>query len=163
MALLELYADERVSMGHDGPLFLCGWADAPTMVQMRALGEHGRRAEAVAGPLALVNIAFGGVPKFSDDVRKISAEFTRDASLFARSRAHVVTIPGFKGVAVMSFINTFLLLGRPPRPTKVFRAVDEAVRWTAGQLSPTGDEAAIHDAIEVLRRGLYPATAAAGR
>jgi len=162
VALTDLYADERVSMAHVGPLFLCGWADAPTMVQMRALGQYGRQVEAVVGPMSLVNVAFGGVPKFSDEVRKISAEFTRDASLFAHSRAHVVTIPGFKGAAVMSFINTFLLLGRPPRPTKVFRALDEAVRWTAGLLSPAGDEAAMHDAIELLRRGLYPATAVSG-
>jgi hypothetical protein len=160
--LTDLYADERVAMAHDGALFLRGWSDAPTMVQMRALGEHGRRVEAVVGPMSLINVAFGGVPKFGDDVRKISAEFTRDASLFAGSRAHVVTIPGFKGAAVMSFINTFLLLGRPPRPTKVFRAVDEAVLWTASLLSPPGDVAAMHDAIESLRRGLYPPSAVAG-
>ncbi|MBK6918287.1 MAG: hypothetical protein IPH07_12905 [Deltaproteobacteria bacterium] len=150
MALVDLYADGRVLMAHDDALFLCAWADAPEMTQMRALGDHGRRVEASHGPLALLNVAFSGVPKFSDEVRACSAAYTRDAALFARSRAHVVLLPGFRGAAVMAFINTFLLVGRPPRPTKVFRAVDPAIEWTA-RLLPSHDDAAISAALEQLR------------
>lgn len=155
MALVDLYADARVLMAHDDALFLCAWADAPEMTQMLALGEHGRRLEATHGPLALINVAFSGVPKFSDEVRACSAAYTREAGLFACSRAHVVLIPGFRGAAVMAFINTFLLLGRPPRPTKVFRAVAPAIEWTA-RLLPGHDPASIDAALEQLRVRLPP-------
>lgn len=154
MAFFELYADDRALMGHDGDVFVCGWNDAPTLVQMRALGEHGRRTESAHGPLALLNVAFGGVPKFTDEVRKISAEYTRDASLFVRARAHVVTIPGFVGVAVMAFINTFTLLGRPPRPTKVFRELDAGIQWILPTLGPVHDAASIRATVATVERGI---------
>jgi hypothetical protein len=155
VALVELYADDRALMAHDGELFVCGWREAPGLDQMRALGEYGRRTEAAHGPLALLNVAFGGVPKFTDEVRKISADYTRDASLFVRSRAHVVTIPGFKGIAVMSFINTFMLLGRPPRPTKVFRGLDEAIAWTVTMLGSSRDASVIRGSVDEVQRRLY--------
>ena len=146
-----VYADERVLMAHEGPLFVVGWSDAPTSVQMEAMAEHGRRCEARTEPLALVNVVFGGVPKFPEEVRVSAAALTRDATLFARSRAHVVMLPGFAGAAVMAFINTFMLLGRPPRPTRVFRALDPAVEWTAQASTPELSPAAIHASVEQVR------------
>lgn len=154
--LTHVYADERALFAHAGGLLLCGWRDAPTMVQMRALAEHGRRVEKERGPLALLNVAFGGVPRFPDDVRNYAAELTRDAGLFQIGRAHVVTIPGFVGAAVGAFINTFMLLGRPPRPTKMFRDIAEAARWLA-DLAPTSDAATITLRAAALREALYAA------
>ncbi|HWB74005.1 MAG TPA: hypothetical protein VG755_03595 [Nannocystaceae bacterium] len=156
MSLVEVYADERVLMCHEGALFLCGWSDAPTATQMKALGEHGRRVEAEHGPSSLINIAFGGVPKFSDEVRALAAEATADASRFQRSRAHVVMIGGFTGVAVVAFINTFVLRGKPPRPTKIFRSTDDAIAWTAPHMSPPGDALAIAELVADLKRRLAP-------
>lgn len=151
-----VYSDERALFVHASDLFLCGWRDAPTMVQMRALAEHGARTEKEHGPLALINVAFGGVPTFPDDVRTYAAELTRDAALFQTCRAHVVTIPGFVGAAVGAFINTFMLLGRPPRPTKMFRAVDEAARWVSPQVARR-DPQTIVALVAGLRERLYPA------
>lgn len=145
----ELYADERLLIAYAHESVICGWRDAPTAVQMRAMAEQGRRMADAHGPVALVNVAFSGVPRFSDEVRSLAAEYTRDATLFARSRAHVVMIAGFRGAAVMAFINTFLLLGRPPRPTKVFRAIAPAIAFTAQHV--TNSEADLAAAIEEVR------------
>ena len=151
MAMVEVYADERVLMAHEGPLFVCGWCDAPTSVQMQAMAEHGRRCESREQPLALVNVVFSGVPRFPEEVRVSAAALTRDATLFARSRAHVVMLPGFAGAAVMAFINTFMLLGRPPRPTRVFRALEPAALWTARASTPELSPASIHATVEQVR------------
>jgi hypothetical protein len=136
MALVTELADDRTIFAHEGVLFVCVWRGAPTAPHMKALGEIGRRVEAQAGPLALLNVAIGGVPTFDDEVRKTAVAYTRDAGLFGCARAHVIEMTGFTGVAVLAFVNTFLLLGRPPRPTKVFRATGEAVRWLAPFLPP---------------------------
>lgn len=135
MAIEELFADERLLVAYAPEVVICGWRDAPTEVQMRAMAEHGRRIEQAHGPAALLNIAFSGVPKFSDEVRSLATQYTRDPTLFARCRAHVVIIGGFRGAAVMAFINTFLLLGHPPRPTKVFRAIPPAIDFVAQHVS----------------------------
>lgn len=153
MTTTELFADDRLVIVHADEVMVCGWRDAPTPIQMRAMEEHGRAA-ARRGSVALVNVAFSGVPKFSDEVRELAAAYTRDATLFARSRAHVVMIPGFKGAAVMAFINTFVLLGRPPRPTKVFRAIAPATVFTAQHLSPTHDAATVAALVEDARARL---------
>src|SRR5262245_17142268 len=129
MPLVTELADERAIFAHDADLFVCVWRDAPTGKHMTALGEIGQRVEAATGPLALLNVAIAGTPSFDDDVRKMAVAYTRDAGRFSRARAHVVTMSGLAGVAVLAFINTFLLLGRPPRPTKVFRTTDDAIRW----------------------------------
>jgi hypothetical protein len=71
----------------------------------------------------------------------------------------VVTIPGFKGIAVMSFINTFLLLGRPPRPTKVFRSLEDAIAWTAPRLSPVRTVAQVRASVDELHRRLQQPSA----
>jgi hypothetical protein len=152
--LVEVYADERVMMCHEGALFLCGWSDAPTATQMRALSEHARRVEAACGPSSLINIAFGGVPKFSDDVRALAAEATADPSRFQRSRAHVIMISGLRGIAVVAFVNTFVLRGKPPRPTKIFRSIDDAIAWTAPQMSTPGNPGALRALVDDLRRRL---------
>ena len=44
-----------------------------------------------------------------------------------------------------------MLLGRPPRPTRVFRALDPAVEWTAQASTPELSPAAIHASVEQVR------------
>lgn len=124
-----LFQDERVAFYGLDQLFVAVWDDAPLMPQMKALGEYGRAFESEAGPVALMNIAADGTPTFSDDVRRIAADFTRDPTLFQVARAHVILMTGFAGVAVRAFINTFLLLGNPPRPTRMLSSVDSAAQW----------------------------------
>lgn len=151
--LATLYTDERVCIAHSGELFFCGWREAPTKAQMLAMQTHGQRIAPDFGPLALVNIAYGGVPKFSDDVRELATQFTRDPSLFPRARAHIVAMPGFRGVAVTAFINTFLLLGRPPSPTKVFSALDPGLVWVAQRCGRDVDE--VRTLADALHQRLY--------
>lgn len=96
---------------------------------MQAMRDHGRAFESAHGPLGLMNVAADGRPSFSDDVRRIAVELTRDPMLFQLARAHVILMTGFVGVAVRSFINTFLLLGKPPRPTRMLASVEDAAPW----------------------------------
>jgi len=160
MALVTELIDDRVIFAHDGPLFVCVWRGAPTAAHMRALGEIGRRVEGESGPLALLNVAVGGVPTFDDEVRKTATAYTRDPARFARARAHVVAMTGFTGVAVLAFINTFLLLGRPPRPTKVLRSTDDAIRWILPFLPPPWDSERVHATFAAARARLEERTAA---
>ncbi|MGH1346040.1 MAG: hypothetical protein ACRBN8_31035 [Nannocystales bacterium] len=124
-----LFRDERVTFFGLDHLFVAVWDGAPQLSQMEAMAEHGRAFESSHGPAALVNIAADGTPSFSDDVRRISVELTRDPMLFQVARAHVILMTGFAGIAVRSFINTFLLLGRPPRPTRMLASIEEAAAW----------------------------------
>lgn len=124
-----LFRHERVVFYGLDRVFVAVWNDAPELSQMLAMAEHGRAFESAHGPAALVNIAADGKPSFSDDVRRIAVELTRDATLFQLARAHVVLMTGFTGIAVRSFINTFLLLGKPPRPTRMLASIDDASAW----------------------------------
>lgn len=149
-----VYQDERVVFFAEDRLFVCGFRDAPTMVQMQALAETARPIESERGPLALLNIAYGGRPRFSEDVRKIAAQYTRDPDLFGMARAHVVLMSGMAGAAVLAFINTFLLLGRPPRPTRVCGSVSAATQWLAPMLS--WEASRLDDAAEHVRQFVGP-------
>ncbi len=130
------YADRRVVICTCGELFIAVWTDAPTIVQMDAFEQHGRAYEQALGRgVLLSNLAVSGTPKFDDSVRRKAAELTADPGLFALARAHTILMDGFKGTAVRAFVQTFLLLGRPPHPTKVFSSVPAAAPWMCTQLS----------------------------
>lgn len=124
-----LFRDERVGFYGQDRLFVAVWDDAPRLPQMQALAKHGREFETEAGPTALLNIAADGHPEFPDEVRRIAAELTRDPMLFQVARAHVILMTGFAGVAVRAFINTFLLLGNPRKPTRMLSSVNAAAQW----------------------------------
>jgi hypothetical protein len=102
-----------------------------------------RRMETVAReierphPAMLLNIAFSGRPNLDEEVRRLSMEYTGDATLFGLARAHVVLMSGLGGTAVRAFMATFILMGRPPRPTKVFSGIDDAARWLIDQAADT--------------------------
>lgn len=132
-----LFRDERVSFYGFDQLFVAVWDDAPQLEQMLRLGEHGRAFESEHGPVGLLNIAAAGRPRFSDDVRKIAADYTRDGTLFQSARAHVILMTGFAGVAVRAFVNTFLLLGNPPVPTRMFSSLESATEWLPQHLGQT--------------------------
>ncbi len=132
-------------------VFVAVWNDAPQRAQMMALAEHGRIFESTHGPAALINIAASGTPTFSDDVRRIAIELTRDPTLFALARAHVILMTGFVGVAVRSFVNTFILLGRPPTPTRMLSSIDAAASWVSVFLPEgTWSTDALTDAVKAL-------------
>ncbi len=141
-----------MAITHAGKLFTCGWTNAPTINDMTALETEGRRAEAEAGPMALLNVVFAGVPNFPEPVRAAGARLTRDP-LFALGRAHVVLMPGFLGVAVTSFINTFILLGRSPFPTKIFHSLPKSTAWLCETAGLQAEEIAA--AVETVRKQLY--------
>lgn len=133
--LVEVYRDERVSFHACRALFLVKWVEAPTMVQMDALFEHGQAYESgVHGGCGLSNIVVGGTPRFSSEVRKAAADLTSDANLFQRFRLHAILLGGLPGATIQIFVNTFLLLGRPSVPTKAVRDIDEGSRWIREQL-----------------------------
>ncbi len=117
-----------------GPLFIAGWNDAPTPQTLWDLRSAGQEEEQRRGPMALLNIAFAGRPSFSDDVRRAARRLTADAQLFRTSRAHVVLLSGIPGATVRAFVNTFILLARPPVPTKMLGSVRDALRWTGQHL-----------------------------
>lgn len=148
-----VFSNDRMAITHAGKLLTCGWTNAPTMVEMNALESEGRRASAEAGPMAFLNVVFAGVPNFPEPVRAAGARLTRDP-LFALGRAHVVLMPGFLGVAVTSFINTFVLLGRPPFPTKIFHALPQATVWLCEKASLQPEEIAA--GVETVRKQLQP-------
>ena len=91
--------------------------------------------------MAFLNVVFAGVPNFPEPVREAGARLTKDP-LFSLGRAHVVLMPGFLGVAVTSFINTFVLLGRPPFPTKIFHALPQATVWLCEKAGLQAEEIA---------------------
>lgn len=131
MAVLPtpLYRDERVGLYGEDRLFVAVWDNAPRLAHMEALAKYGRAFESEAGPTALLNIAAAGHPEFPDDVRRIASDLTRDPTLFQVARAHVILMTGFAGVAVRAFINTFLLIGNPPKPTRMLSSVNAASEW----------------------------------
>ncbi len=131
-----LFRDDRVAFYTLDHLFIAVWDDAPQLSQMQAMEKHGRIFESTHGPAALINIAADGKPSFSDDVRRIATELTRDPTLFQLARAHVILMTGFTGIAVRSFINTFLLLGKPPRPTRMLASLEDAAVWVLPLLPP---------------------------
>ena len=127
---LELIYDDAVLvMGTARNVLFGGWKDAPTVETLRTMEDAGREYARGHGPLVLFNVAYGGTPSFSEDVRKETTRLTGDPSLFQLSRAHVVQIPGFKGAAVRAFMNTFILLGRPPHPTRMLGSSQAAIDW----------------------------------
>ncbi len=146
MPWTPLFEDDRAAFFAKEGLFVAVWHDAPRMKQMRALGETGNRWESEHGSTALMNIAADGVPKFPEDVRAIATEYTRDPDLFQVARAHVVLMSGFAGIAVRAFINTFLLLGNPPRPTRMLSSVDAAAQFLAPHMPARWDAAAVESA-----------------
>ena len=148
--LAELYRDERLSLHAVGAVFVARWVNAPRLPQMDALEAHGRAWEAeIPGGCALVNVVLDGRPEFSNAVRARAAALTADAALFARCRVHAVLLGGFAGVAVQMFTNTFLLLGRPPKPSAAVRTLEhacafvqphlDAVDWAPPRLGQTLD------------------------
>ena len=50
MAILTVFQNDRALFAHDDELFVCAWRNAPTIREMRALGDEGRRVAATAGP-----------------------------------------------------------------------------------------------------------------
>ncbi|MEM6996822.1 MAG: hypothetical protein AAF721_40340 [Myxococcota bacterium] len=151
---LSIVADRgRLVMATYGQVFVAGWSDAPTPQTLWDLRAAGQAEEEQRGPMALLNIAFSGRPSFSDDVRRAAQRLTSDASLFQVSRAHVVLIPGLPGTAVRAFINTFILLARPPKPTKMHGTILGAVQWNAKHLgTPQPSESATLAELAVFER-----------
>ena len=134
MEVEVLYDEGCLAMGVVGNVFLGGWRDAPTMKTLLEMESVGRAVARDTGPLALLNVAFSGTPSFSNDVRRTSARLTADPDLFEICRTHVTLIAGLTGAAVRAFMNTFILLGRPPRPTKLLGSLDEALAWSLPHL-----------------------------
>ncbi len=160
VAPTQVYADDRVFMFSCCELFLAVWFNAPTPVQMEAFAKYGWAHErALPNGGLLSNLAVRGTPTFDEQVRRQAAELTADPELFRIARSHTILMDGLKGVAVRAFVQTFLLLGRPPRPTKVFDTVEHGAEWMAEQLrsSPhgwTADKiAAFHHAAWKLAEG----------
>jgi hypothetical protein len=75
-----------------------------------------------------------GTPSFSDETRLEAERFASDPKIFELGVAHVILIPGLGGTAVKAFINTILLVARPPAPAKAFDNLPAAVDWMLPKL-----------------------------
>jgi len=139
------YEDERLRVVGTGAVLFGVWRDAPQMAQMRSLaraGELHRDALPAGDKQAYINVVLDGTPNFSDEVRAEAALLARRAAGWRSATAHVVLVSGLRGLTVRTFMSTFLLLGRPAVPTKVFSAMEPAARWLLPLLrAPTWNEA----------------------
>lgn len=125
------YEDARVRIVSDGELLVAIWWNAPLPEQMRALdaaqvGHHGELGE---GRQIFVNLVLDGIPSFSDEVRRKAAELSRRAEEWRSVTAHVILIPGLRGVAVRSFVSTFMLMARARERTGVFGSIADGARF----------------------------------
>jgi hypothetical protein len=89
---------------------------------------------------ALVNLAVGGTPRFSDGVREETVKLMKHPSFYSLGAAHIVPVAGLAGTTVRAFMSTMILIGRPASPNKVFSDLDSGARWLvrllAGGRSP---------------------------
>ena len=113
------------------------WEVVPTMASMRRLQVAGdRHRDTLNGrKQVFVNVVEGGIPNFTDEVRKEAVRHAQRSAPWRLATAHIVLIPGMRGVAVRSFMSTMLLLGKPPVPTRVFNDMTQAAQWLAAALA----------------------------
>lgn len=138
-------------------LFLCRWVDAPLLPQMNEMERVARAYEAQQPTgCSLANVVVDGTPVFSNEVRRRSTELTGDPTLFDGFRAHVVLLGGLRSLAVRSFINTFLLLGKPPRPSRALSSIPEAVDWMLPQLQTGWSREELVATLEYVRDAAGP-------
>lgn len=135
-ALVRVYEDETAIFGRVRNVALVGWREAPSVAAIRAWQRLGHTiGKDHPGAGACIDVIVRGTPRFGDDVRRAAEEMARDPKIFERGIAHVTLIPGLAGTAVRAFIQTILLVTRPPTPTKVFADVGSATTWMTPRIS----------------------------
>jgi hypothetical protein len=134
--LEKFFEDARCLIHRERNIAFVGWRDAPRVEQIREWHRVGRAiAKDFPGEGACVDIVLRGKPDFDDAMRKEAERLARDPQIFERGFAHVLLIPGLAGAAVRAFINTVLIVARPPAPAKVSADVASAVAWLHPKIS----------------------------
>jgi hypothetical protein len=134
-----------ITWHHQEPLFRVGnarnltiavWFDAPTVARLQRMHEVVRtQRQSYPAGVGFLNLIVDGTPLFSPEARAEAAKITADAAPCDVATAHVVALPGMRGVATRTFLSTIFLIGRPKTPTKVFDALGSAAPWLAPLLS----------------------------
>lgn len=151
-----VYERPHARMIQSGNLALIGWRDAPKYEDILAWHQLGKSmARAFPEGSACVSVVVRGTPNFTEDVRSATIKMAADSGIFPMGFAHVISMPGFAGLAVRSFVQTVLVLARNPSPSKVFGDAQAASAWLAPRMRETdaGDLArTIRDFEEALSR-----------
>lgn len=130
MHLKVLFRDERLHLVRARNLIVASWFGAPIVEHL----PHLSRASKGIPPHVTVNLVLGGVPLFSEEVRrglrKIAAENPNRLGL-----AQVVKMRGFAGATVRAFLSTLMT----KEGVRVFGSEDAAVPWITERLA-TSDE-----------------------
>lgn len=144
------YEDDVLVMARVDGLGLVGWRDAPRLEHIHQWHDLGRElARSHPGASACLDVVLRGTPRFTEEVRHASQALASDPRIFPNGFAHVVLVGGLPGSAVRAFINTVILVARPPVPAKVFGEVRSAAAWlhprmrahgwTLGELAGAGE------------------------
>lgn len=149
MAWKTWHEDARVRIVSDGELLIAVWTNAPLGEQMRALGaaQLGHHDQLGALKQIFVNLVIDGTPEFSDEVRKSAVELSRRGETWETITAHIIMIPGLRGIAVRSFVSTFVLLARAWERTSVFGDVQAAAKWIAKKHGSRWTEQRVEEAL----------------
>lgn len=137
MARPEVRRDEpNLLVLQERNLLVWVWTETPLLEQMRWLaGELDRIAHEHPAGTGLLDIILSGTPRFSDGVRNEVTRLSGNPRYSKLGVAHVALLPGLSGTAVRAFLQTVMLVARPPQPTKVFGDREVASQWLATQLS----------------------------
>jgi hypothetical protein len=151
---IELEVTERsFCVATSRNLVVFSWRALATVEQVRACGRASRGlARRKPGGTGAVNLIAGGVPRFTDEVRREAERLRADPSLSPLGRADVVLVDGFAGVAARGFMSTVTLLGKSGRPHRVFGDVRSAGAWLAPKLSAGGEPWTSAEVEEVVRQ-----------
>jgi hypothetical protein len=129
----EIFEDDVLSYVFVRNVRVCVWRDAPTMTQMRAVGDGAPLMRKRFHVSAFVNLIVDGTPKFEADVRAEAARQSREMP-GGICTAHCILIDGLRASATRAFMSGVVLLARPRVPTKVFGDLDECIRWMTPML-----------------------------
>ena len=114
---------------------IVGWREAPLPEDIREWHRFGQTmARTHPAGSACVDIVVRGTPNFSDETRAAALRFASDPRIFTLGIAHAILLPGMAGTAVRTFINTILLVARPPAPAKAFGDLSGTVDWLLPKL-----------------------------
>lgn len=133
-------------------LLIARWLEAPTEEQMVLFGDIARPFSARhPGGSGFLNLMVRGRPSFTPGVRREAEKLSADPSMYRLASVHVVLAPGLVSTATRAFLSTVFLVARPPRPTRAFGSLAEALPWLLVQL----DDGEHRWTLDALRRAVH--------
>ncbi len=135
----EVYRDDAVSLYRGRGVLIARWIGAPTMEQAVVLDTYASAAKGDDAP-GFLNIILDieGKPDFSAEFRTYATRVTGDPAWYPRFRAHVILLEGLGAIGIQMFVQTMLMVAKPPVPTAAFRDCDAACEWALPLLADAG-------------------------